>query len=246
MSLGQNASLMETRSRGLARVIAPWIQRVARAEAKLYKANHLDQLQRLLVRHGVSVIDEFGQRAGGRELSRGRVVQDVLQGRDIQISWLGDWAENIEIASEDIYRDTRAEVGRIIKAVLLEAEQRADRQLTTTETARLINTSVAQHGNLGFERALRIARTETSIAANTGQVIAYDELGVSEIEWLAYKSPIWPRRHDKMAGKKVDLGDYFTLPDGAKCKHPGDPLLPVGHLANCRCSTAPVKKKRPR
>lgn len=246
MSLGTQASLIEHRARGLAKPLHGWIQRVARSEGRLMKVDYGEQLRRMLTRYGVAVIDESGQRAGGRAISRGTLVEDVIRGREIMIGWLDDWAQAVEESSKQVLRETESEVRRIIRATLLEAEQRSDRALTNVETSRLINRAIATHGNLGFERALRIARTETAIAANTGQVMAYDELGITEIEWLAYQSPIWPRRHDKMNGKRVDIGDYFTLPSGARCLHPGDPSLPVGELVNCRCSTAPVKKRRPK
>lgn len=245
-SLTGTRDLMERRARGLARAIKPWLDRVVRAELKLAKADHQEDLRRLLLRYGVTVIDEAGQRVGGSELERGRLYQDLIRGREITISWLDEWAQSVEESAAETLQDIRRELARVTRQALLDAEMRSDAKLTAVETARVIRDAASKHGSFSFERALRIARTETSIAANTGQVIAYDELGITQIEWLAFKSPIWPRRHDKMAGKKVDLGEMFTLPSGARCRHPGDPMLPVGELVNCRCSTAPVKRSRPK
>jgi len=245
-SLTGTAEFAERRARGLARLVKPWLDRVVRSELRLAKADHQEELRRLLLRFGVTVIDESGQRVGGSELQRGRLYQDLIRGREITISWLDEWAQSVENSAAETLADVRSELQRITREALLEAEMRSESKLTAVETARVIRQAAGKHGSFSFERALRIARTETSIAANTGQVIAYDELGITQIEWLAFKSPIWPRRHDRMAGKKVDLGELFTLPSGAQCRHPGDPSLPVGELVNCRCSTAPVRRKRPK
>lgn len=92
------------------------------------------------------------------------------------------------------------------------------------------------------QRARLIARTEMRIASSTGAVKGYEAMGVKRIEWIAITRDrrSGDREHWKMDGEEVEIGEDFTLPDGTKMKHPGDPSAPVGHLANCRCSIAPV------
>lgn len=99
-------------------------------------------------------------------------------------------------------------------------------------------------GNLyefSFERAQLIARTEMVQAENAGIVEGYKQTGVDGLEWLAYRDGrSGDRRHDEMHEVKVALGEKFILPDGTPMRYPGDPTAPIKHLANCRCTVAPV------
>lgn len=99
-------------------------------------------------------------------------------------------------------------------------------------------------GNLyvfSFERAALIARTEMVQAENEGIVQGYKATGVEGLKWLAYRDGrSGDRKHDEMHGIIVRVGEYFTLPDGTRMRYPGDSRAPIKHLANCRCTVAPV------
>lgn len=93
------------------------------------------------------------------------------------------------------------------------------------------------------ERAALIARTETAIAENAGIFAGYEASGVEEIEWLAMRDGrSGDRHHERMHGKRVKLGEYFTLPSGARMLYPGDSDGPIADLANCRCASRAVRR----
>jgi hypothetical protein len=83
------------------------------------------------------------------------------------------------------------------------------------------------------ERAALIARTESAQNENTGIVEGMAMAGIEEIEWLPSGNPNrGDRRHDKMRGKRVKIGEYFTTPLGNKLRYPGDPQGPIKETAN--------------
>lgn len=89
------------------------------------------------------------------------------------------------------------------------------------------------------ERAALIARTEMVQAENRGIYDGYEQSGVKWIQWLAYRDGrSGKRRHDEMHRKKVRMGEFFLMPDKrSRGRYPGDSTyLPIGHVANCRCT----------
>lgn len=120
------------------------------------------------------------------------------------------------------------------------------------EPAPLINSKVLptsrvkldDGGNLyvfSFQRAQLIARTEMAQAENTGIVEGYKASGVKRLRWLAYRDGrSGDREHDKMHRETTAIGVPFVLPDGTPIRYPGDPLAPIKHTANCRCTVRSV------
>lgn len=143
------------------------------------------------------------------------------------------------IHAREIMRTTQVELSQKIERIIRDATSAAV-EPSTRDLVLALREQITEVPALSWERAQVIARTELSIAENIGTVAQYEDAGVEEVEWLAYSSPVWPRRHDLMNGERVKVGDYFTLPSGVKLRHPGDPLGPPGEVINCRCSTAPV------
>lgn len=84
-------------------------------------------------------------------------------------------------------------------------------------------------------RSSLIARTEMMQAQNAGNIAALEASGVEYIEWDASLKD-GGRGHQSLDGQVRRLGDPFELPDGTLIRYPGDPNVPVKHLANCRCS----------
>lgn len=109
-----------------------------------------------------------------------------------------------------------------------------------TDRVRLTNDGNLYH--FSFERAHLIARTEMAQAENHGIVEGYKQTGVKGLKWLAVTSDnkTGGRRHDEMNGVTTRIGVPFVLPDGTRMRFPGDPMAPIGHLANCRCTVAPI------
>lgn len=91
-------------------------------------------------------------------------------------------------------------------------------------------------------RALRIARTETTRAANAGSLVAYKDavgLGVEmKVEWLTARDDAVRASHRPMDGKRVLVGQDFTLGSGAHGPSPGQIEVAAEDI-NCRCTIVP-------
>lgn len=93
------------------------------------------------------------------------------------------------------------------------------------------------------DRAVRIARTESTMSLNGGQFEArklYMADGIVDgEEWIATydeatRPEHWAANHQKIKpGEKFDVGGY-------PARYPGDPSLPAGLRVNCRCTSVPV------
>lgn len=89
--------------------------------------------------------------------------------------------------------------------------------------------------------ALIASRNIIATAEGIGREYAYDEQGIEVVEWLAFKSPVWPRRHDLLAGEMRQRGDLYQMPRSRhRLRWPHDPQGHVSEVINCRCSIAPV------
>ncbi len=84
--------------------------------------------------------------------------------------------------------------------------------------------------------AVRLARTSTTAAENTGRVDSYKRakgLGIKvKQEWLATLDGRTRSSHRKLDGEKVEIGEKFS--NG--CRYPGDPEAPYAETCNCRCT----------
>ena len=89
----------------------------------------------------------------------------------------------------------------------------------------------------GFNRARRIARTETTIALNQGANFAYEQSGVVEGKsWLTAGDENVRESHVAAEAQGViPIDERF----GNGLMFPGDPEGAVSELVNCRCSLIP-------
>lgn len=90
-------------------------------------------------------------------------------------------------------------------------------------------------------RAMAIARTESTTAANVGSVLAGESLSIQyEKKWVAgtdnrtRRQPRDKFDHLHMNGVRVGAHQFFTV-SGEEMKHPGDPKGSKGNVINCRC-----------
>jgi hypothetical protein len=141
--------------------------------------------------------------------------------------------------AKEILRATQRGVSEKIERILNEARAAAI-EPNNRELAVQIKRELEGAYEMSWERSSMIARTELSIAENVGHAAQYEELEIEEVQWVAFKAPIWPRRHDLMDGKTIKLGQRFELPSGVKLRFPGDPEGPAGEIIRCRCTTIPV------
>lgn len=103
-------------------------------------------------------------------------------------------------------------------------------------------------------QAERIARTETTGAANYGAVQAGDVSGfVMEKRWISAldvrtrRTPPSNYDHREMNGQRVGLKEKFIFNKGGlrqdELGYPGDPNGSAGNVVNCRCTIAVVPKR---
>ncbi len=98
-------------------------------------------------------------------------------------------------------------------------------------------------------QSLRIARTETTTAANYAASIASEISGfVMQKVWISVKDSRTRRppedryNHWDMDGVKVSENSEFIV-SGEKMRFPGDPNASEGNVINCRCTVAHVPKR---
>lgn len=119
---------------------------------------------------------------------------------------------------------------------------------TISELATDLQTRINQR-NFYRWQALRIARTETTAAANYASVVAADVSGVeSEKVWVSShdartrQPPDSKFNHYVMDAVRVDYDKPFNV-SGEMLEFPGDPKGSAGNVINCRCSAAVVPKR---
>ena len=86
-------------------------------------------------------------------------------------------------------------------------------------------------------RAMRIARTETSMAASSGRQRAFVESGVTGKVWLCARDKNVRDAHRKAGedyASPISIDQPFIV-GGEKLMHPGDPSGSPGNVINCRC-----------
>lgn len=95
-------------------------------------------------------------------------------------------------------------------------------------------------------QSLRIARTETTTAANFAAVTASRTSGVVMVkEWISSldartrQPPHSQFDHYEMNGKRVGLDEEFDV-SGQDMSYPGDPKGSAGNVINCRCTVAQI------
>jgi Tfp pilus assembly major pilin PilA len=90
------------------------------------------------------------------------------------------------------------------------------------------------------DRALRIARTETTTAANWGALLGGEssdyEVGK---QWLAIEDANTRPDHSDADGQTVAIDETFAV-GASQMSYPGDMSAPANEIVNCRCSLVVV------
>jgi len=119
---------------------------------------------------------------------------------------------------------------------------RIDAGLTIVEAAREIKNVVNKPSFYKWQ-ATRIARTETTAAANFAAEQAGDVSGfVMEKEWISALDIRTRSDHRAMNGRRVPKSEKFNV-GGEMLSYPGDPAGSAGTVVNCRCTIAIVAKR---
>ena len=118
---------------------------------------------------------------------------------------------------------------------------------TITELARELQQLIDKR-NFYRWQALRIARTETTAAANYATSVSSSISGVvQEKVWVSAQDARTRRppksiyNHYAMNGVRVDENEPFNV-SGEELMFPGDPKGSAGNVINCRCTHALVPK----
>jgi hypothetical protein len=179
-----------------------------------------------------TVFSDGGERGAkaGRELAERRhslgISYDVVPDRTLDV--IDDWVDEaagstLETITEDTTRWLRSahEEGLSIDDIVDELGGYYDDHL---------DDAVAR----------RAARTATVSTSNTGSHSAHEDAdGVIGERWVANLDGRQRESHGGADGQVVTVDGTFDV-GGHSARYPGDPSLPVGELANCRCSVVPV------
>lgn len=86
------------------------------------------------------------------------------------------------------------------------------------------------------ERAMLIARTETTAGANGARVLTMKRNGIAQHEWGAALDGATRADHAELDGEVRVVGEVFRH----NLRFPGDSQAHVSQVANCRCTTFPA------
>lgn len=133
-------------------------------------------------------------------------------------------------------------IADLIKAI----EKEKEIQGSLVSLRDVIYNIVHKHQQFYKWQALRIARTETTSAANYAAIeTARMSNLVLEKRWISViddRTRLTPFDHLDMNGQKVDLEKPFFI-GGEEITFPGDPKASAGNTINCRCTVSFVPKR---
>ena len=94
-----------------------------------------------------------------------------------------------------------------------------------------------------MSRSRMIARTESTRAANSGTLQAYQDAQTYGIkmqkEWLSARDDVVRDTHERLDGQRVGVNEMFVSNDGYEAEYPGNFGEPSEDI-NCRCTIIPI------
>jgi HK97 family phage portal protein len=173
----------------------------------------------------------------GLDISEGKLYEfDEETKGDSRFEFTIDQKAKLEMlmrsSAKFITEETAAEVARALKAA--EAENWTIEQTTQEIWQKLSDMAVV--------RARRIARTETAMVENWGQLEGYKQTEfVDKKGWMCSFVPESREDHKNTDGQEVPIDDAFDV-GGEKLDYPGDRSHGAGpgNVINCLCSHYPV------
>jgi hypothetical protein len=154
--------------------------------------------------------------------------------RRLLIQFLADQVTNRRIVS---VREN------LVEYIIDEIKKGIDEGKTMVQISRDIQKLIKSRNFFRWQ-AMRIARTESTAAANYGATVAAADSGlVLEKIWISSHDARTRRRPDDqfdhyvMDGVRVDKNENFNV-QGDPMLFPGDPKARAGNVINCRCTVA--------
>jgi hypothetical protein len=171
-------------------------------------------------------------KAIGRELNqlqdRKRYVRDLYESEFLKAIY--EWVQtNLGRRIQDV-NDYTIE---LIQQLVVDA---MDRNMTVSQMTSYLQRSLT-NPKFNRMRALRIARTETTTAANHGAFVAAESSDlVLDKHWIAVVDKRTRHSHLLEHGKIAPQYEPFTMSDGSLLMYPGDQKGMAAQIINCRCS----------
>ncbi len=150
-------------------------------------------------------------------------------------TWLRNWQMKRVVSVENTYKDT---LNNLILKMIDDGKSMPE---IVKEMQKIVNKP-----NFYKWEAMRIARTETTTAANYAATQASEVSGyVMDKMWISaldFRTRTIPFDHRAMNGKRVKEKADFVV-SGEKLAFPGDPKGSAANIINCRCTVAIVPKR---
>ncbi|WP_425397302.1 phage minor head protein [Aeoliella sp.] len=143
-----------------------------------------------------------------------------------------------EAFEQDYWRDITASIGKDLRAIIQQAHDEGD---PNSRIAATIKRELG--GTMARRRALRISRTETTNAMNSGHDAVYQQLeqdgSIRGKQWLAIADDDVRQTHIDNDGVVVRAAESFQV-GGYSAPWPGHWSLPAQERVHCRCTTIGV------
>lgn len=140
------------------------------------------------------------------------------------------YSTDAAIRVQQVTETTRNEIQQLL-------DNANNQGLTQSETATYL-TKELNDPDFNRMRALRIARTESTTAANHGASLGNESADyVTVKKWLAVLDQNTRPDHIEANGQTVQNDELFNI-GGNGAMYPGDISLPANEVINCRCTLA--------
>lgn len=127
---------------------------------------------------------------------------------------------------------------RSFKRAIEEGETPAERAVLVKEVSK--QAASGEEGPFNMNRAVTVARTISTAAANGGKLEGWKQSGlVKKKRWRAANNKRTRKDHKEANGQTVDIDKPFEV-GGEELMHPGDPSASAKQIVQCRCSMQAV------
>jgi uncharacterized protein with gpF-like domain len=236
--------LATAHERALEADVANWIARVGRIAAAHIRAGQPSKAADAPFEVGARLETTLRARLAATARASAQLLADEFKASGVRLETKGLIDDMLAAATRWVRSYAAAKVTQISESLRRVLRRTIDRaQAEATPPAQLAKEIVATTGgDIGRRRAIRIARTETGIAAEKGAFEGADATGLElEKEWGGtMDNRIRPAHKfaDVLYGPKGRIPfDRPFVVDDEPLMHCKDPSGSPGNIINCRCQT---------